>query len=172
MNLFSGETSPERGDIQFRRGLRIKTVEQFLPASLTGINTVSAVDAERWRVESILGGLGFSPETLELPVGELSGGQQNRLMFARAVVYEPDLLLLDEPTNHLDLATIVKFEDQLIDGGAALLITSHDRRFIETVAERFVWIRAGRLQEITDPGEFFASEDEPPPARCKNHPHR
>ena len=94
-------------------------------------------------------------------IDRLSGGERARLLFLVLSINKPNFLILDEPTNHIDIEGKEQLEDQLVDGGAALLITSHDRRFIETVADRFVWIHAGRLQEITDPGEFFASEDEP-----------
>ena len=149
LSLLSGKTEPEQGEIHFRRGLRVKTVEQFLPQSLTTQSAVSVVGNERWQAESILTGLGFSSEALEYPVGDLSGGQQNRLMFARAVVGEPDLLLLDEPTNHLDLATIVKFEEQLANIRSAFVLVSHDRAFLDAITSRTLVLRDRRTYSFT-----------------------
>ena len=92
-------------------------------------------------------------------IDTLSGGERARLLFLVLSINRPNFLVLDEPTNHIDIEGKEQLEAQLIDGGAAMLITSHDRRFIETVADRFLWNRDRRLQEITDPNAFFLSQD-------------
>lgn len=143
--ILAGRTEADRGQIQKLRGLRVMEVEQFLPDGLADIALVDAVGAEHWRAEALLTALGFAESSYAIPVGQLSGGQQNRLMFARAAVDEPDLLLLDEPTNHLDLATLVVFEKFLAQQKSAFVLVSHDRAFLDAVTDRTWVLRDGRI---------------------------
>lgn len=90
------------------------------------------------RVRQVLHGLGFSSETFEQPLGQLSGGQRTRAHLARLLLDDPDLLILDEPTNHLDIEGIEWLEGWLHDWPGAALIVSHDRYFLDHVVEG-VW---------------------------------
>ena len=76
----------------------------------------------------------------------LSGGQRRRVSLAKALILEPDILLLDEPTNHLDLEVIQWLEEYLIGYQGALLVVSHDRKFLERVSNRIFWLRAGDIK--------------------------
>ncbi|MBW3657746.1 MAG: ATP-binding cassette domain-containing protein [Actinobacteria bacterium] len=93
------------------------------------------IEAEAHRV---LAGLGFAPEDADRPVRELSGGWRVRVALARLLLSKPDLLILDEPTNHLDIESIAWLERTLVEHPGALLFVSHDRDFIEAVADRVV----------------------------------
>jgi len=96
-------------------------------------------------VEKALSGLGFAREDFNRRLGELSGGQKNRAMLARAILSSPDVLLLDEPTNHLDFNAVEFLEEYLARSRRAYLVVTHDRRFLDRVAEEIVDLENGRL---------------------------
>lgn len=99
---------------------------------------------------------GFPYLELDKPVGVLSGGERARLMFLVIRLNQPNFLILDEPTNHIDIQGKEELEAQILESNATALITSHDRRFVDNIASRFMLIRGGRLIEINDPQEFYA----------------
>lgn len=159
--LIDGSDAADGGEIARRRGLRLAAVEQFLPDELNELNLHEAVlqhlpqaerDQRTFEAEMILGSLGFSDFEHTLRVRDLSGGQQNRLMFARAIAGEPELVLFDEPTNHLDLATIQIFERYLnTDLGCAFILVSHDREFLDAVTRRTLILRDERMYRFDLP---------------------
>ena len=99
-----------------------------------------ALEAE---VAKILAGLGFSGADADRSVAELSGGWRMRVALGRLLLSEPDILLLDEPTNHLDVDSVAWLERRLSDWPGALLFVSHDRDFIDAVANRIVELASG-----------------------------
>lgn len=154
LNLLAGDLEPERGDLLRKRGLRLARVEQFLPERLLTASLREAVAQnvpadESWRADAMLSELGFDVSVMDRPAGNFSGGQQNRLMLARALVVEPELLLLDEPTNHLDLATLLTFETLLSRFPGGLLLVSHDREFLDAVTNTTFVLRDGRGYRFT-----------------------
>jgi len=96
-------------------------------------------------VDKALSGLGFDKGDFRRPLGELSGGQKNRAMLARAILSNPDVLLLGEPTNHLDFNAVEFLEEYLARSRRAYLVVTHDRRFLDRVAEEIVDLENGRL---------------------------
>jgi ATP-binding cassette subfamily F protein uup len=105
------------------------------------------------RIEATLSRLKLPEDT---PLAELSGGLKKRVALARALVLQPDLLLLDEPTNHLDIAAIEWLEETLLAHAGSVLLVTHDRRFLDRVAQRIVELDRGRLSGY--PGNFSAYE--------------
>ena len=105
-------------------------------------------------IERMLTGLGFSRDDFPRPMAELSGGQKNRAMLARALLGQPDVLLLDEPTKHLDYAGMEFLEEYLAESRKAFLTVSHDRRFLNRVCTKILELEFGRLTEY--PGNYAA----------------
>lgn len=100
------------------------------------------------RIDSVLGGLGFSQADFGLPVGVLSGGQKGRAALACLLLREPDLLLLDEPTNHLDLEGTEWLEGFLVtDYQGAVVVVSHDRYFLDKVVTKVAELENHMLEE-------------------------
>ncbi|HEX9157980.1 MAG TPA: ABC-F family ATP-binding cassette domain-containing protein, partial [Syntrophales bacterium] len=108
-------------------------------------------DGEGWRIEArakeILYGLGFRESDLHRPSGEFSSGWQMRIELARLLLREPSVLLLDEPTNHLDIESLEWLEAYLKSYAGAILLVSHDRRFLDNLVRRTVEIAQGRGTE-------------------------
>ena len=111
----------------------------------------------RSRASRLLHGLGFLPGQEERPVDTFSGGWRMRLNLARALMCRSDLLLLDEPTNHLDLDAVIWLEGWLRDYPGTLLLISHDRDFLDGVAEHILNIERGQLTLYTGNYSTFES---------------
>ena len=105
-----------------------------------------------YRIERILEGLGFAKASFQQEVGQLSGGQQNRLLLAKLLLAEPDLMLLDEPSNHLDIDATAWLEEFLVDSEQAILVVSHDRYFLDRVTNRTLELFQGTVESY--PGNF------------------
>ncbi len=109
----------------------------------------------------ILGGLGFTTADMDRPLKEMSGGWQMRAALARLLLQKPDALLLDEPTNHLDVDSVAWLENQLANWPGAILFVSHDRDFIDAVAERVVEVAWGSaLEYVGGFAEFVVAREE------------
>lgn len=101
----------------------------------------------RNRAKSTLIGLGFAPEQIYAPIGVLSGGQKAKIQLAKMLLGESNLLLLDEPTNHLDIPSVEWLEDFLKNYNGSYIVISHDRYFLDAVANRTFEIENTRLTE-------------------------
>ncbi len=98
------------------------------------------------RIERILSGLGFVEAEFQKPVGQLSGGQKNRLALAKLLLAEPDLMILDEPSNHLDIDATQWLEKFLAASQATILLVSHDRFLIDQVAHKTIELHQGTIE--------------------------
>ena len=107
------------------------------------------------RAREILAGLGFSQQMQDGDVGRLSGGWKMRVALARILLMRPDAMLLDEPSNHLDLESLIWLESFLKNYEGALLMTSHDREFMNRICTRIIEIDGGVLTSYSGNHDFY-----------------
>jgi ATPase subunit of ABC transporter with duplicated ATPase domains len=110
------------------------------------------------RAREILSGLGFSQEMMDGDVGALSSGWKMRVALARILLMRPDAMLLDEPSNHLDLESLIWLEAFLKGYDGALLMTSHDREFMNRIVTKIVEIDGGTLTSFAGDYEFYEQQ--------------
>ncbi|HEV7635680.1 MAG TPA: ABC-F family ATP-binding cassette domain-containing protein [Bradyrhizobium sp.] len=110
------------------------------------------------RAREVLAGLSFSQAMMEGDVGELSGGWKMRVALARILLMRPDVMLLDEPSNHLDLESLIWLEQFLRGYEGALLMTSHDREFMNRIINKVVEIDGGTLTTYSGNYEFYEAQ--------------
>lgn len=145
LRVFAGVEQPDEGEIITKRQLRVGYVPQndAFDETQTCVQTVAAVmdphhDQHERELEAtvLLDRAGFADPAAR--IGALSGGWKKRLAIVRQLARDPELLLMDEPTNHLDIGGIVWLEELIESAPFATLIVSHDRRFLENVANRII----------------------------------
>ncbi|WEQ52433.1 ABC-F family ATP-binding cassette domain-containing protein [Komagataeibacter oboediens] len=110
------------------------------------------------KAREVLHGLGFSQEMMDGDVGRLSGGWKMRVALARILLMRPDVMLLDEPSNHLDLESLIWLEQFLSGYDGALLMTSHDRAFMNRVINKVIEIDGGSLTSFSGDYEFYEQQ--------------
>ncbi|MEE1287819.1 MAG: ATP-binding cassette domain-containing protein, partial [Bacteroidaceae bacterium] len=98
-------------------------------------------------VEKTLLGLGFKREEFNRPTSEFSGGWRMRIELAKLLLKDPDVLLLDEPTNHLDIESIGWLEDFIRESSKAVVVISHDRKFVDNITTRTIEVTMGRIYD-------------------------
>ena len=158
LKVLAGAIDLDRGDRFVQPGARIAYLPQeaeFRTSATVAEHVAGAIGdaADRaHRIDAILDRLSLDG-TRRLDT--LSGGEARRAALARALVGEPDVLLLDEPTNHLDLPTIEWLERTLAGYAGGVLMISHDRAFLERVAQRVLWLDRGRMRVLDAGYEKF-----------------
>lgn len=155
LEILGGITEPDSGRVSRAGDIKVATVTQRgeLPAGATVAEFVVGgpeVAVHEWagdpRVRGILAGIGVDG-LLDARVDELSGGQRRRVGLAAALVSDADLLILDEPTNHLDVEGVQWLADHLVNRRSALIVVTHDRWFLDTVAQRTWEVHSGRVDD-------------------------
>ncbi|MGW4126917.1 ATP-binding cassette domain-containing protein [Amycolatopsis japonica] len=155
LEVLAGISEPDTGRVSQVRGLRMAVVTQRteLPAG----STVGDVVLERYgaehewaadaRVRSIMDGLGITALGVEKETANLSGGERRRVALAAALTGELDLVVLDEPTNHLDVEGVRWLADHLLNRKIAVVVVTHDRWFLDTVASLTWEVTNGRVEQ-------------------------
>ena len=110
------------------------------------------------QAREVLHGLGFKDDQIDGDVGDLSGGWKMRVALARVLLGHPDVLLMDEPTNHLDIESIIWLEQFLKSYSGALLMTSHDREFMNRVVSKIAEIDSGEIVVYSGNYDFYERE--------------
>ncbi|MEO5987778.1 MAG: ABC-F family ATP-binding cassette domain-containing protein [Candidatus Eisenbacteria bacterium] len=110
------------------------------------------------RAREILAALGFEPSQMDADVGALSGGWKMRVGLARILIGRPDVLLMDEPTNHLDIESILWLERFIRDYPGAVLMTCHDKDFMNRIVDRIIEIDCGEFNEFTGDYDWYKQQ--------------
>jgi ATPase subunit of ABC transporter with duplicated ATPase domains len=140
------DRAAEMEDLIERYGLAQSRFEQLGGYALEG------------NAREVLAGLNFSQEMMDGDVGALSGGWKMRVALARILLMRPDAMLLDEPSNHLDIESLIWLEQFLKAYDGALLMTSHDRAFMDRIVTRIIEIDSGELTSYSGDYEFYVSQ--------------
>lgn len=135
-----------------------KLLERYGDAQME-FQTLGGYDLDA-RAREILTGLGIGPGDYDLPVESFSGGWKMRIALARILLLNPDVLLMDEPTNHLDIESIIWLESWLKSYKGALLMTSHDREFMNGLVSRIFEIGNKSITVYTGNYDFYVKERE------------
>lgn len=157
IRLIIGQEAADRGKIRIGQNITVGYYDQHME----GLNPTNRVIDEVWEVDpglkmveirNFLGRFLFSGEDVFKVVGTLSGGEQSRVQLAKLILARMNFLILDEPTNHLDLPSRQALEDFLAEYDGTLLIVSHDRYFLDKVANRLLYFDGKEVTEY--PGNY------------------
>ena len=131
--------------------------------------SIGGYDTE-FKIRRVLNGMGFSDKSPDMKAGELSGGEKTRFALAKLLCEEPDLLLLDEPTTHLDFETRAWLEEYLSSFKGAILAVSHDRFFLDKIADGICELDNGKLKRYKgNYTEFYAQKKEETKSALKEY---
>ncbi|MEE4216220.1 MAG: ATP-binding cassette domain-containing protein [Xanthomonadales bacterium] len=157
LRVLLGELEPDSGTVKMGTNLDIAYFDQLragldpekdLVDNVCGGRDFIEIDGRRRHAVSYLGTFLFSPDRIRMPVGALSGGEQNRAILAQLFSKPANLLVLDEPTNDLDIETLELLEEILLDFEGTVLLVSHDRAFMDNVVTSIMVLEGdGRVSE-------------------------
>lgn len=154
LKTLAGIEEPSKGKITYSRNALVEYVPQSVPDDIADLTVVEALQKkigesnptiEEWHIYDILTRFGLG-DSLERKMRELSGGEANKVLLARALVVKPDFIFLDEPTNHMDSESIIEFEKLLKeDLKIPFCLVSHDRTLLDTITNSTLFLRDTRL---------------------------
>lgn len=153
LKILMGQISPDTGRIEIPEGVTVRSLEQNLKfESKTSLEEVekglSLLDkGKTWYAHSVLNGLGFSDELVNMDPNLLSGGYKVRLRLAQVLVSRADVLILDEPTNYLDIVSLRWLETFLKSWEGACVLVTHDRNFMNSVVTHTLCIRRAQVKK-------------------------
>lgn len=159
--IFAGETEPTEGSFEF--GLNVVPA-YFSQESAENLNTertiweeilACATNENETRLRTLLGSFLFSGNDIYKPISVLSGGEKSRLALLKILLSKSNLLILDEPTNHLDAATKSLFQQALLSYEGTIIIVSHDRYFLDELANKIIEIKDGTVNVIEGNYSFY-----------------
>ncbi|HEY2588831.1 MAG TPA: ABC-F family ATP-binding cassette domain-containing protein [Tepidisphaeraceae bacterium] len=170
IRLLAGEIEPDAGDVWRAEGLRVIRFDQgrrqldrsqilrnaLSPMGETLVYRGSPMHVSGWAKRFL-----FRPEQLDMPVGDLSGGEQSRVLVANLVLQPADLLILDEPTNDLDIPSLEVLEESLSDFAGALILVTHDRFMLDRVSTEILALDGrGTARPFASLEQWQAAKDE------------
>lgn len=170
INIISKRLEPDSGNIEIGETVRIGLFSQetyHMDDSLRVIDYIresaeylSTADGQKISASQMLERFLFPPQEQWAPIGKLSGGEKRRLHLLRVLMDAPNVLLLDEPTNDLDIETLTILEDYLDDFPGAVIAVSHDRYFLDKMAEKiFVFEGKGKIRQYTGNYSLFKENE-------------
>ena len=171
INILSGRMEPDKGRVEVGETVRIGLFSQetyhmddemrVIEYIREGAEYVGTAEGERISASQMLERFLFPPGQQWTPIGRLSGGEKRRLHLLRTLMEGPNVLLLDEPTNDLDIETLTILEDYLEDFQGAVIAVSHDRYFLDKVAEKiFSFEKNGQIRQYTGNYAFYKESRE------------
>ena len=161
LKVIAGQMEVDSGEVFVQPGIHVAYMNQ--ESDLTGFETLKEyicsglkvqADENFYKADILINQLGI--DALQR-VETASGGEKKKAALAQALIQEPDILLLDEPTNHLDIITIEKLEEIVKNFSGAVIVISHDRRFLTNISTSTIWLDRGSLH-VNDKGYAFFNE--------------
>lgn len=149
--LMAGQETPDKGTISMPKGYRLGVLQQHIRFSKPTVLDEageSLADEDLYKAHTLLAGLGFDDDQVEISPNQLSGGYQLRLQLAKVLLSEPDCLLLDEPTNYLDILStrfLIRF---LQRWRGEMIIISHDRDFLDQICTHTMGIHRNKMVKL------------------------